>query len=171
MPLLGHDLPFYCWSQGKISSGNILKKAPEQFQVFDNFGEIARAEIIIRHEFKVRFDFLGVIWRKVFRDGGLQAFAFNSCLFVVRFPVGQITRGLVKQLPNERFFPIRPRFRTRPLTISQSEQHQCVQASLMFHDVAEFRHCGWVVQVSLLRGPREGKMMINQQDERFALLG
>jgi hypothetical protein len=41
----------------------------------------------------------------------------------------------------------------------------------MFHDVAEFHHCGWVVKVSLLRGPREGKMMINQQDERFALLG
>src|SRR5437867_6493811 len=64
VPLRGHDLPFYCRSQRKLASGNILKKAPEQFQVFDNFGEIARAEIIIRHEFKVRFDFLGVIWRK-----------------------------------------------------------------------------------------------------------
>ncbi len=41
----------------------------------------------------------------------------------------------------------------------------------MLHDVAKFRDCGRVIQVSLLRGPRQGKMMINEQDERLALLG
>src|SRR5437667_6241038 len=180
--LLWHNFPFDCWSQRKLPSvrrsesvlwrtGNILKKAPEQFQVLDNFGEIARAEIIIWHELKVRFDFAGVIRRKSRGDGSLQAFALNSCFFVVRFPVGKISRGLVKQLPNQRLLPIRPRFRTCALTISQSKQHQRVQVSLLLHDAAEFHHCGWVIQVSLLRDPGERKMMVNQQDERLALLG
>jgi len=27
----------------------------------------------------------------------------------------------------------------------------------MLHNVPEFRHCGWIIQISLLRNPREGK--------------
>ena len=41
----------------------------------------------------------------------------------------------------------------------------------MLHNAAEFHYCGWIIQVSLLCGPGEGKMMINQQNERLALLG
>ena len=41
----------------------------------------------------------------------------------------------------------------------------------MLHNVPEFRHCGWIIQISLLRNPRQGKMMIYQQDERLPLLG
>ena len=40
----------------------------------------------------------------------------------------------------------------------------------MLHNAAEFRHRGWVIHVSLLGGLGEGKMMINQQDERLPLL-
>jgi len=37
VPLLGHDLLLLLRSQRKLCSGNILKKAPEQFQVFDTW--------------------------------------------------------------------------------------------------------------------------------------
>src|SRR2546428_883657 len=107
--LLWHELPCDCWSQWKISRvGNILKKQPEQFQVLDNLGHIRRAKIVIWHELKMRFNFLCVVRRKILGYGSLQAFALNSCLVVVRLLVGQIARCLVKQLPNEGLFPVRP---------------------------------------------------------------
>ena len=94
--------------------------------MLNNFGEITAAKIIVRHELKMRIDFIGVIRRKIFRHRNLQGFALDSRLFVIRLLVRQVAGGLVKQFPDKRFFPIRPRLSACPLAISQSEEHQCI---------------------------------------------
>ena len=122
--LLWHNLPFDRCSQRRFSRvGNILEKRSEQFQVLDNLRHISRAKIVIWHELKVRFDFVCVVRRKILGYGALQAFALDFCLVIVRLLVGQIARRLMKQFPNEGLLPIRPRFGTCALTISQSKQH------------------------------------------------
>ena len=77
----------------------------------------------------------------------------------------------MKQLPDEGFLPIRPRFGACALAVRQSQQHKRVQVFLVLHNVGQLHHCGWVIQVSLLRDPGEGEMMIDEQDKRLALLG
>src|SRR4029453_2020338 len=95
--LFGKSLPRHRWRQGMLSlTGDILKKRAEQRQMLDNFGYIAGTKIIVRHELKMRVNFIGVIRRKIFCHGGLQALALDYCLFVIRLLVRQVACSLVK---------------------------------------------------------------------------
>src|SRR5439155_11616941 len=66
--------------------------------MLDDFWHIAAAKIIVRHKIKMRLNFVGIIRGKSFSDRNLQALALDFCLFVIRFLIGQVARGLVKQL-------------------------------------------------------------------------
>src|SRR5262245_702758 len=172
VPLPQNGLPLDCRSQRKISfAGNILYKRPEQFQVLDNLGQVVGAKIVVRHELKMSFNLCRKISGKLCSYRGLQALALNLCLLVVRFLVRQKSRGLVKQFPYERFFPVRPPFRTRTLAIRQGKQHQCVQIFLMLHNMGEVCHGSRIIKISLLRDLGKGEVMINQEDEGLSLLG
>ena len=66
MALLGKGLPSNRRRQGVfVFARNIFKKASEQSEVRDNLRNLERAEIIVRHEFEMRVDFLREIGRKI----------------------------------------------------------------------------------------------------------
>jgi len=137
----------------------------------DNFRDLRCTKVTVRHEVKVRLNFVRKVGAQIFGHGMVHTFALNLCLFVIRFLVGQVLRSRVKELPDQRFLPIGPCFRARPLAISQSEQHQRIQVFFVLHDVGQLHHRGRVIQISLLRNIGEGEVMIDQENERLALLG
>ena len=107
-----------------VSGQSVLEERPKQFEMLNNFWNIRCAKIIVRHEFEVRFDFIREIGRQLSGYRRLQTLALDLGLLVIGFLVGQITRSGVKQLPDERFLPIRPTLSARALSIGQGQQHQ-----------------------------------------------
>ena len=79
-------------------------------------------------------------------------------------------RGRVIELPDQRFLPVRPGV-GRALPIGEGEQHQGVEICLRFHDARELNHGLGIIEISLLRHVRKSDVMIDQKDERAALLG
>ena len=170
--LLRANFPGHCRSKRLIAlAGKVLEEPAIKFQMIDNLSRFKRAEIIVRHEIEMRFDFFGVIGRQFLRDFSPEPIALDFRLFVIRLLIDEILRGGVKKLPDERFLPIRPRFGAGALTIGEREQHERVQVFLVLHDVRHLNDRCWVVEVSLLRDVRESEMVVDQKNERLALLG
>ena len=139
--------------------------------MLNNLRDIATAKIIVRHELKVRVNLRCKIGRKPCGYRALQTFTFDLCLFIVGLLVRQEARGFVKQFPNQRFFPIRPRLRACTLAVRQRKQHQCVQVFLVFHNVGKVCDRRRIIKISLLCNLGKREVMIDEQDERFALFG
>ena len=77
----------------------------------------------------------------------------------------------MKELPDQGFLPVGPRFRARSLAVGQRKQHQCVQVGLILHNVRQLRDRGGIVEISLLSNVRKREVVIDEKDERLALLG
>src|SRR6266480_7020187 len=150
---------------------SVFEEGPKQSQMLYDFGNIGRTEIIVRHEFEMCLNLLRKIGRQLSRHGRFQGFALNLCLLVIRFYVGEILRGGVKKLPDQRFLPIRPALAARPLTIGQGQKHQRVQIFLTTNNIRKLGNRGRVIEISLLRGFGEGDVVIDQKNEGFPLLG
>ena len=49
----------------------VFEERPKQTKVFDDFGNVKGAKIIVRHEVEVSLDLIGEIGRQLSRDGRL----------------------------------------------------------------------------------------------------
>jgi len=127
------------------------------------------AEIVVRHHFKVSLDLLGKFGAKVLGDARLQLLAFDFRLLIERFLVGQVLRGGMIKLPDQRLLPVRPRVRARALAVRQRQQHERIEIRLVAHDPRELNGGFRVVEISLLRHVRERQMMVDEQDQGPAL--
>ena len=108
-------------------------------------------KVIVRHEIEMRFDLVGIIAGQVSSGIGARTFALNLRLLVIRLLIGEILRSGLKELPHQRFLPVRPGLRTRSLAVRQRQQHQRVQVPLVFHDVRKLLNRRRIVEISLLR--------------------
>jgi len=119
----------------------------------------------------MRFDLVGIIAGQMSSGIGPQTFALNLRLLVIRLLISEILRSGLKELPHQRFLPVRPGLWTRSLAVGQRQQHQCVQVPLVFHDIRKLLNRRRVIEISLLRDVRKSQVMVDQKSERLALFG
>ena len=163
MTLLGKSFPVDRRSQRLVApEGYILEKSAKKFKMPDNFGNVESAKIIVRHEVKVRFNLLPTIAGKIIGDGALQAFTLDFCLFVVGFLVGEVLRSGMKELPHQRFLPVRPALSACALTVGQRQEHQRVKVFLVPDNVGKFHDRRRIIEIALLRGVGQRHVMVDK---------
>src|SRR5260370_37697973 len=95
--VLGKTFPVDRRSQRLIApEGYVLEKCAKKFKMPDNFGIDESAQLIVRHEVKMRFNFFPIIAVKIIIDRAMQAFTLDFCLFVVGFLVGEVVRRRIE---------------------------------------------------------------------------
>ena len=152
MPLLREFFPRHGRGERRlIAHIQVLEKAPEQFQVRNDFVRGEGAEVIVRHHFEMRFHFLGKFGAEILRHARLQLFALDLRLLVKRFLVGEILRRRMIERPDQRLFPITPRVGAGALAIGKREQHERIEIRLIAHDPRELNRGFGIVEVPLLR--------------------
>ena len=87
--------------------------------MIDNLRRFEGAKIIVGHEIEMGFDFFAEISRQADCHCAPERVTFDFDLLVIRLLISEVLRGGVKELPHERFLPVRPCFRARALAIGQ----------------------------------------------------
>ena len=93
---------------------------------------------------------------------GLQTVSFNPGLVVIRFLVGQVLRSGMKELPHQRFLPVRPALSACALTVGQRQEHQRVKVFLVPDNVGKFHDRRWIIEIALLRGVGQRHVMVDK---------
>ena len=73
-------------------------------------------------------------------------------------------------MPHQGFLPVRPRLGARALAVGQSHQHQRIQISLVLNNIGELGDGRGIIEIALLGHAGERQVVIDQKNQRFALL-
>src|SRR5207245_5592191 len=96
--LTGKSFPFDRRGQWLLAPTRyVLKEGPDKFEMPDNFRDLRCTKVTVRHEVKVRLNFVRKVGAQILGHGMAHTFALNLCLFVIRFLVGQVLRSRVKR--------------------------------------------------------------------------
>ena len=85
---------------------------------------------------------------------------------IKRFPVGQILRGRMIKLPDQRFLPVRPASALVPWPSASVSSMSASRFAWSLTIPANSTHRFGIVEFRLLRHVRERDVMVDQQDER-----
>ena len=170
--LLGMVHPF---DHGANAAGSFFalgsEKLAEETDVSGNFRGGESAEITLRHVGKVRGGFAAVVGRQLAEDFVLQLFEIDAAFFEKSRAILEVSFGRAVKVPDEALFPIRPTGVTRALSVGQGDEHERVEVVNRLHQFREMRDGGGVIEVAGLCGFGKEAVVVDQHDERAALLG
>ena len=172
MSLLGMVHPFH---HGANAAGSFLalgsEKLAEETHVPGNFRGGESAEIALRHVGKVRGGFVAVVGRQLAEHFFLQLLEINAAFFEESRAILQVSFGRAVEVPDEALFPIRPTGVTRALPVGQGDEHERVEVVGRLHQFREMRDGGGIIEVAGLCGFGKEAVVVDQHDQRAALLG
>ena len=126
-------------------------------------------QVALWHRLEVGIYFFNEIRRKNFRDRLDDGIPFDATVFVKGFVVGEVKARASVKLPDEGFFPVGPRFFADALTVDECQEHEVIEVGLASYEFRELGDGGRVLEISALGGVREGDVVVDEEDEAFAL--
>src|SRR3982751_4361002 len=101
MSELRKRLPFICRNERRlVTLIEIREKGANEHDVLRDLIDGERAKVVVRHEFKMRVEFLRKVGGEFFRERALQEIALDSPLLIKGGPVGEVLRRRMVKLPD-----------------------------------------------------------------------